>query len=432
MPGVIAVGLGWGDEGKGKIVDTLSHDVDFVVRAQGGNNAGHTIKTGENEFALHIIPSGILYPKVRCYIGGGTVIDPQSFLDEVQGLHEANIQTEDRLFISAYAHVIMPYHKLIDKLEEEKKKGLAIGTTCKGIGPCYADKATRVGLRIADIVSPKWLKEKLQIALKEKNELLEKFYNHPPLNFDEIYKEYHDLGKKILPYVRDIEGNLEQELKLEKKVLFEGAQGALLDGTLGTYPYVTSSCTIAGGVCSGAGVGPTQINHTVGIMKAYMTRVGNGPFPTELTVSEKELFPSNKKSREIGVTTGRLRQMGWFDAVITRHAIRINGANSIALTKLDILDQLASIKICVEYELDGKRLCSPPVIAEELDEVIPVYEELPGWLEDTSNISSYEELPENAKKYLKRLEELCHTPISMISYGPERDKILHLIDPFAT
>jgi adenylosuccinate synthase len=418
---IAVFGMQWGDEGKGKVIDLLSKEAHHIGRAQGGNNAGHTIVDGEKEFKFHLIPSGILYPHTHCYIGGGTVVDPPSLLQEM-----AALEVDNRLFLSKYAHVVLPYHRLLDKLSEEKKGKLAIGTTGKGIGPCYVDKAKRAGLRIAELIDPQLLRHRLEELLPAKNEELSKIYGHPGLGLEELFQEFEGYGKRLKPFAAPVEEMLFEAWKKGEKILFEGAQGALLDLTFGTYPFVTSSCTLAGGASAGLGIGPSKIDHVVGVTKAYTTRVGNGPFPTELSEEELALFPGHTIAREIGTTTGRKRRLGWFDAVILRTTICLNGADSLAIMKLDILDKLDEIKICTGYLLNGKLLSYMPATIEELKQAQPVYETLPGWKSSTRDISSHAKLPENAKRYLKRIESLLEIPISLVSVGPERDKTIWL------
>lgn len=425
MPNVVVVGLQWGDEGKGKIIDLLSEKAHAIVRAQGGNNAGHTIVVGEEEYKFHLIPSGILYPKAICMIGGGVVIDPEVLAHEIEILEKKNISLKDRLWISPYAHIIFSYHRLLDQLSEEKKTD-AIGTTGIGIGPCYADKVHRIGIRMADFLHEETFKRKLEQILVQKNQILESIYQHPPLHFDEVHKEAVCHRRKLSDYVGDVEEKFEEMFLKDQTVIFEGAQGALLDTTFGTYPFVTSSCTLSGGICTGVGVGPTKIDHTLGVMKAYATRVGNGPFPTEFHEEEISQFPDPFVSRELGTTTGRVRRVGWFDAVLLKKSILLNGVDSLAVTKLDILDSLKTIKICVAYELNGQRIKTTPVLEEEWLQVKPVYEEMAGWMEKTSDITEYENLPKQAKNYLEHLQEILRVPVFLISMGPKRDQSIIL------
>jgi adenylosuccinate synthase len=424
MSGVIVVGIQWGDEGKGKMIDLLAEHAGHVVRAQGGNNAGHTIKIGDEEFRFHLVPSGVLYPHVHCYIGGGTVIDPDVLIKEMQGLEARGIKLQGRLSISPYAHVILPYHRELDRLYEQQKGSGSIGTTGRGIGPCYADKALRIGIRMGELLNREILEKRLALAVNIKNQELEKIFHVCRVDYESLLHEYLSFGQKLAPFIISFENELDAFLKKGADVLFEGAHGSLLDTTFGTYPFVTSSPTLAGGICAGAGVGPTRIGHTLGVVKAYTTRVGNGPLPSKLSLEEERLFPDSSSAREIGTTTGRKRRMGWFDAMIVRFTAHLNGVDSIALTKLDILDQLKEIKICTGYRLHGKMLDAPPVIPEEMEAVEPVYEIVPGWQSSTCDIERREDLPKNALKYLERVEKLCDTPISILSLGPERHRTL--------
>lgn len=426
MPGVIVVGAQWGDEGKGKVIDLLSKNASHVVRAQGGNNAGHTVLIGETEYRLHLVPSGILFPHTQCYIGGGTVIDPEMLIAEIEMLQKMGIKLEGRLGISQFAHVILPYHKLLDGLVEERKKERAIGTTRKGIGPCYADKVGRIGLRIAELVHPEILASALKKNLDIKNEELRAIWNHPPLDFNEIFEKYRKLGEQVLPFVEAVETIIYEALKSSRHVIFEGAQGTFLDVTFGTYPYVTSSSTIAGGICSGAGIGPTQIDCTLGVVKAYTTRVGHGPLVTEM---KDPLFDPHE-AREVGTTTGRIRRIGWFDAPLVRHAIRLNGINGIALMKLDVLDSLDQIPICTGYLLRGRVLKDFPALQADFENIEPQYEILQGWKSSTKEAKSIKDLPQKAVQYIKRLEDLCGVPIHLISVGPKREETLILKDVF--
>lgn len=425
MSSMIVVGAQWGDEGKGKVTDLLAKSVDFVVRAQGGNNAGHTILIDSHELRFHLIPSGILHPNTQCLIAGGTVIDPGSFLEEVNCLRKEGIDFAGRLWLSNYAHVIFPYHKLLDKLYENRKKDRAIGTTGKGIGPCYADRSSRIGIRLAEFMRSDILRERLQATLFSKNQELQIIFQQEPLLLDSLLEECHQLAAKLKPFIAPVKEWIAEALKMGKKVLFEGAQGTLLDNNFGSYPYVTSSSTIAAGIIAGAGIGPTKIDHVLGVVKTYTTRVGEGPLPTAFTEKEQKMFVASK-AREIGATTGRTRRMGWFDACLVRYSAKLNGLDSMALTKLDILDILDEIKICTHYRLDGVILESPPALIEDLARVEPIYEVLEGWGKKTSHLSSYKELPEKAIYYLKRISELIDIPISMVSLGPDRKSTLFL------
>ncbi len=419
---IAVIGMQWGDEGKGKVIDLLSESAQHIARAQGGNNAGHTIVVSGKEFRFHLIPSGILYPHTKCYIGGGTVIDPSSILAEIEELKKNGVPNVKRLYISAYAHIVFPYHRLIDQLSEKQKGGAAVGTTGRGIGPCYTDKINRCGIRFADLLNPETFRTRLQATVSQKNRELEKLYDHPPIEWEPIFKEYSEYAKQLAPFAAPVEELLFQATKKGEKILFEGAQGALLDITFGTYPFVTSSCTLSGGICAGLGLGPSRIDQTIGVTKAYTTRVGNGPMPTELSGDELARFPDHTASREIGTTTGRKRRIGWFDAFLLRHTICLNGADTLALTKLDILDQLDEIKICTGY----KHCKTFPATNDELSKAIPIYESHPGWKKSTRDVKVYDDLPSLAKAYVRRIEELCEVPVSLISVGPEREKTLWL------
>jgi adenylosuccinate synthase len=429
MPGIIVVGAQWGDEGKGKIIDLLSEKAHTVVRAQGGNNAGHTIVNQDKEYKFHLIPSGILYDHVHCYIGGGTVIDPEVLLKEMDDLKHAGIDFEARLKISSSAHVIFSYHKLIDELAEKAKGPLAIGTTKRGIGPAYSDKVNRIGICMAELVDEKILKNKLKEVLNIKNFELQALYQQKPLDFESLYNHYLLLGKKIKPFVEPFQNKLHEALKQNHIVLFEGAQGTFLDVGFGTYPYVTSSQTIASGIAAGAGIGPSKINHTIGVVKAYTTRVGNGPFPTEMNESEIVDF-EHEKAREIGTTTGRKRRLGWFDVPMIKQAVSLNGLDSIALTKLDVLDHLKEIKVCIGYELGGEIIDYYPPLENELITIKPVYKIFKGWQTSTKEVKNIKDLPKEAYEYVKALEKFVSTKISILSIGPSRQETLILDDYF--
>jgi adenylosuccinate synthase len=426
MHSVIVVGIQWGDEGKGKVVDLLAERADLIVRPHGGNNAGHTIVVGAEEYRFHLVPSGILYPHTRCFIGGGTVIDPKVLLEEIHSLESKGVKIAGRLFLSHYAHVVFPFHRLLDKLLEERKGKEAIGTTGRGIGPCYTDRAARLGIRICELIDPPVLEKHLKFVLDLKNQELVALFQHPPLEFEPIFSEYCRYGEEIKKYVTEVEVELSKALKGKKKVLFEGAHGTFLDINFGTYPFVTSSSTIASGVSTGAGVGPSQIDHVIGVVKAYTTRVGQGPLPTALSAEEQTLFLDNVTAREIGTTTGRKRRMGWFDAPLVRFAVHLNGVDSLALTKLDVLDHLEQIKICTGYTLRGKMVDAPPPVAQDFSQVEPIYEVLPGWRASTKEAKRLEELPQNARRYLDRIAALVGAPIHIVSVGPERNKTLFL------
>ncbi|MGL5050436.1 MAG: adenylosuccinate synthase [Fusobacteriaceae bacterium] len=423
MAGYVIVGTQWGDEGKGKIIDALGHKADYVVRFQGGNNAGHTVVVNGEKFILHLLPSGMLHGNGKCIIGPGVVVDPAVLLKEIKTLEEKGAKTS-HLFISDRAHIIMPYHIELDKLKEEASGDKKIGTTKRGIGPCYADKISRCGIRMIDLMNLEIFAEKLRSNLEEKNVLFTKVYNVPEMNFETIfaqYKEYSELLKhRIIDSIPEINAALDQD----KFVLFEGAQAMMLDIDYGTYPYVTSSSPTAGGVTVGAGVSPRKIDRIIGVMKAYTTRVGEGPFVTELNDATGEWLRTT--GHEYGSTTGRPRRCGWLDLVVGKYATDINGLTDIVITKIDVLSGLDTIKICTGYEIDGKIHTSCPASTESLSRATPVYEELPGWTEDISAMREYEELPENCKNYIKRMEEFLGCQITMVSVGPERTQNIFL------
>ena len=420
------IGAQWGDEGKGKITDLLSRSADVVVRSQGGVNAGHTVVVAEQTFKLHLIPSGILYPKTECIIGSGTVIDPQVLIEEIEQLKALGV-TVDNLNISQTAHITMPYHREIDKASEESRGEYKIGTTGRGIGPTYADKSERTGIRVLDLMNPEHLRKQLGWTIDYKNAILEKLYNLPPLNKEKVIAEYLKYAEFLRPFVVDSSLKIYEAVKEKKNILFEGAQGTLLDLDHGTYPYVTSSNPIAGGACVGAGVGPTTIDRVIGVAKAYTTRVGEGPFPTELNDGIGELL--GDLGAEFGTTTGRRRRCGWFDAVIGRYAVRINGLDCLAITKLDVLDELAEIEVCVAYEIDGEICHHFPTNASQFANCKPVYKTLPGWQESTTGCRSLSDLPQKALNYLKYLAELMKVPIAIVSVGPSRDQTIIVEDP---
>ncbi len=421
MAAVVLIGAQWGDEGKGKITDFLAEKADMVVRYQGGNNAGHTVVINKETFKLHLIPSGIFYADKICVIGNGLVIDPKVLIEELDYLESKGVSTAN-LKISSNVHVIMPYHRLFDVLEEESKGEEKIGTTKKGIGPAYKDKASRTGIRVSDLLEKEEFAKKLKFNLQEKNLIITKIYGQKELAYQDIFEEYLGYAERIRPYVTDTSLMVNDYLDEKKKVLFEGAQGTLLDLDHGTYPYVTSSNPIAGAACIGAGVGPTKINKVVGVVKAYTTRVGEGPFPTELTGEMGELL--RERGNEYGATTGRPRRCGWFDAVILRYAVRVSGISDIALTKLDILTGLETLKICIGYLYQGKILVNFPQSLNILAECEAVYEEVPGWQEDLTGITNYNNLPEQAKRYVERIESLAKVPITMLAVGPGRTETI--------
>lgn len=420
------IGAQWGDEGKGKITDLLSKSADMVVRYQGGVNAGHTVVVQDQTFKLHLIPSGILYPNTECIIGSGTVIDPKVLLQELDQLEELGISTEN-LLISQTAHVTMPYHRVIDNASEERRGNHKIGTTKRGIGPTYADKSERTGIRIIDLMDPDGLRKQVRWTVEYKNAILEKLYNLPPLDPAEVVEEYLEYAERLRPHVVDSSLRIANAVRQKRNILFEGAQGTLLDLDHGTYPYVTSSNPVAGGACVGAGVGPTIIDRVIGVAKAYTTRVGEGPFPTEL---EDEIGHALcDRGAEFGTTTGRKRRCGWFDAVIGRYAVRINGLDCLAITKLDVLDDLEEIKVCVAYQLDGQRCNDLPSSARQFASCRPIYETLPGWKQSTADCRSLEDLPPQALNYLKFLAELMEVPIAIVSLGASRDQTIIVEDP---
>jgi adenylosuccinate synthase len=426
LANVVVIGAQWGDEGKGKITDLLSKSADVVVRYQGGVNAGHTVVVGNQTLKLHLIPSGILYPNTKCVIGCGTVIDPQLLLEELEQLESLNISTE-HLMISETAHVTMPYHKLIDQASEERRGDHKIGTTKRGIGPTYADKSERMGIRVLDLMDSKGMRKQLTWAINYKNAILEKLYDLPPLDPETVINQYLEYAERLRPFVVDSALTIYDAIQNKHNILFEGAQGTLLDLDHGTYPYVTSSNPVAGGACVGAGIGPTMIDRVIGVAKAYTTRVGEGPFPTELHGDLGEQLCD--RGAEFGTTTGRKRRCGWFDAVIGRYAVRINGLDCLAITKLDVLDELDEIKVCVAYEIDGERCEHFPRNARHFANCQPIYKTLPGWKKSTSDCRTLEDLPKEALDYLKYLAELMEVPIAIVSLGASRDQTIIVEDP---
>ena len=424
MSNVVITGAQWGDEGKGKIVDLLTEEADYIVRYQGGHNAGHTVVIGDKEFILHLIPSGILRPGKKCVIGNGVVIDPHALLSEIDGLSEKGIETGNNFFISGRAHIIMPYHRAIEKESEKLKGSLRIGTTGRGIGPSYADKIARVGIRVVDLIDKDVFKEKLKINLQEMNYFLERLYGVKGFVLDDVYNEYTAYADRLRDFVVDTAILLNRAIEEGKNILFEGAQGTHLDVDHGTYPYVTSSNATSGGACTGTGVGPTKIDKVVGVVKAYTTRVGSGPFPTELKDKDGEYL--RERGREYGATTGRPRRCGWFDAISTSYAAKVNGFTEMALTKLDVLDDLEEIKICIGYKYNGKRYEDLPSELKVLEGCEPIYESMEGWKASTSGISKYEALPQKAKRYIERIRELVGEEIVIISTGFRRDETIVL------
>ncbi len=423
MPATVVLGTQWGDEGKGKFTDLVAKEMHLVVRYQGGHNAGHTIVVDGESFALQLLPSGILYDHITPIIGNGVVVDPRVLLTEIDTLEARGVDTS-RLKVSGNAHLILPYHQLLDKLTERHLGKNKLGTTKRGIGPAYADKALRVGIRVQDLLDPKIFREKLDVVLREKNPMLAKVYNQLPIDADEIAAEYLDeCGPRIAPMVADSVALVHDALEAGQHVLLEGAQATFLDLDHGTYPFVTSSNPVAGGACTGAGIGPRHIDRIIGIAKAYVTRVGSGPFPTELLDETGDLLVD--RGHEYGVNTKRRRRPGWFDAVMLRQAVRLNSLSELAITKLDILDVFDTLRVCVAYEVDGQRVEHLPYHQSELHKAVPVYEELPGWNTDISGITEASDLPPAARAYLAFLEQQVGVPVRLVGVGPGRDQFLH-------
>jgi len=421
MAGIVLVGAQWGDEGKGKITDLLADDMDYVVRFQGGNNAGHTIIHGGRTLKLHLIPSGIMYPHITPVIGNGVVIDPKVLLEEMDTLEAAGLSTR-RLLISCNAHLIMPYHRDLDGASEHRLGSNEIGTTRRGIGPAYMDKAARVGIRVQDLTDEHIFRKKVAAALVEKNDILEKVYGMRPYTVDEIAEEYLVYAERIKPHISDTSYTINKALDADQWVFFEGAQGTLLDLDHGTYPFVTSSSPISGGACTGAGVGPKRIDRVLGIAKAYITRVGSGPFPTELSDETGVLLQT--VGGEFGTTTGRQRRCGWYDAVIVRYAVQVNGLTDLVITKLDVLSAVDTIKVCVAYEYEGTRYNNLPCHQTAFHHAKPIYEELPGWGVDITACRTFEELPKEARDYIEFIEDLAEVPVSLIAVGPSREQTI--------
>ncbi|MFN3921202.1 MAG: adenylosuccinate synthase [Caldimicrobium sp.] len=418
MPAIVIVGTQWGDEGKGKIVDVLTEKAHYVVRFQGGNNAGHTLVINQKKHILHLIPSGIFHPQTVCVIGNGVVVDPAVIIDEIERLKRSGVEiTPEKLKISERAHAIMPYHKAIDLAREAKAHKNKIGTTGRGIGPCYEDKVGRRGFRLIDLTKPAFFKERLKTILEEKNFILQ-YLSAEPLKFEEIYDQYIEYGEYLKPFLTDTSTLLWEALKKGLNILFEGAQGTFLDVDYGTYPYVTSSNTLAGNACAGSGFGPTHIKEVLGIVKAYTTRVGEGPFPTELKDELGDYL--RERGGEYGATTGRPRRCGWLDLVMIKTAVRLNGLTSLALTKMDVLSGLNQIKICIAYKLGNQIIDYFPSTIEELSQVEPLYEELPGWKVNLSEIKDFSDLPKAAQEYIEKIEKYLGIPITIISTGPDR------------
>ena len=427
MSAVVVIGTQWGDEGKGKIVDYLAEKADVVVRYQGGNNAGHTVIVGGNEFKLHLLPSGILYQGKTCVIGNGVVVDPAVLITEIENMIAKGVDPSG-LRISNRAHVIMPYHRLLDAVEEDYRGDFKIGTTKRGIGPCYMDKNARSGIRMVDLLDEEEFSAKLERNLEAKNHLLKAVYNEEGFDFEAVKAEYLGYAEKLRPYVTDTSAVLHEAIGEGQKVLFEGAQATLLDLDHGTYPYVTSSHPIAGGACIGAGIGPSKISKVIGVVKAYTTRVGEGPFPTELLDATGDEI--REQGREYGTTTGRPRRCGWLDACVVRYAGYVSGIDYMAITRLDILDKLKTLKICVGYQYKGQILKEFPASLKVLAEVEPVYEEFEGWETDISSVRSYDELPAKARRYVERLSEVSGIKIGIVSVGPRRDQTIILHEMF--
>ncbi len=419
---VVVVGAQWGDEGKGKLIDFLSQDVDITARYQGGNNAGHTVVVGEKEYVFHLLPSAILHKRKICVIGNGVVVDPKALLAEINELKEKGIDVKpQQLKVSGLCHVVMPYHRVLDGLRESVRKN-KIGTTGRGIGPCYSDKVARCGIRMVDLLNPGILKAKLEDNLTEKNEIFSKVFKQKDFSFDALYTEYLEYGKLLKDYVCDTALYLNRAIDKKKSVLFEGAQGTFLDIDFGTYPFVTSSSTIAGGVCSGSGVAPTKIDKILAAVKAYTTRVGEGPFPTEFSDSLEDEIRA--KGKEFGATTGRPRRCGWFDSVLVNYSVMVNGISELAIMKLDVLDDLKEIKICTAYEYQGKRFKDFPMDFEVLSNATPVYETIAGWAAPTRGVTKFKKLPLNAQRYIIRLEKLLGVAIRYVSTGSKRSETI--------
>jgi len=426
MPNIVVVGAQWGDEGKGKVVDVITPHVNVVVRYQGGNNAGHTVVVGREKYVLHSIPSGILHPGCRCVVGCGVVVDPGSLIEEMESLVQRGVTLDGNLFISKNAHLIMPYHPALDRASEAKLGARRIGTTGKGVGPAYVDKAARVGIRMADLLNEALFREKLELNVAQKNRLLREIYDAQTFTVEEILNQYLRYAGWLAPYITDTALLLSKWIDSGYSVLFEGAQGTMLDIDHGTYPYITSSSTTAGGAATGTGVPPTRLHGVLGVSKAYATRVGGGPFPTEMQGAIAEAIRA--RGNEYGATTGRPRRCGWFDGIVARYAVRVNGLDTVALTKLDVLDQCETVKICVGYRYRGDVLTEFPEDETVMAEAVPVYEELSGWCAPTGGFQLEAELPAKARQYLARLEELLGVPFCLISTGPQRAETIVVED----
>jgi adenylosuccinate synthase len=417
----IIIGGQWGDEAKGKITDAIAEHADMVIRPNGSTNAGHTVQIGDDIFKLHLVPAGILRPGCDCVIGAGVAIPPADLLQEIDDIESRGIDTS-RLFISDRANIIMPFHPLQDQLEETQRGSHNIGTTLRGNGPAYADKAGRRGIRVADLLDERALIERLNLTIPEKNATLTTLYNQPPLDISQLLEQFAAYGEKLSPRVVQAEVMVQDAIEAGKSIIVEGAQAAMLDIDYGTYPYVTSTSPTASGACQGAGIGPTQVTNVISVYKAYTSRVGGGPYPTELLDATGELL--RERGVEYGTTTGRPRRTGWFDGVAARYTTRLNGVTHAAVTKLDVLDTLPEIKICVGYELNGESVPAPHAVAEVYGQVKPIYETLPGWQEDTTACRSYDEFPENARQYIDRLEAVLGVPVVMLGVGPSREQLI--------
>lgn len=423
MPVLALVGGQWGDEGKGKVIDSLAADADMVVRYAGGDNAGHTTVNPHGTFRLHLIPSGIFYPEVSCIIGNGVVVNPAVLMREISELREHGVETSN-LLVSDRAHLIMPYHTLLDRLEEERRGSGAIGTTQRGIGPAFVDKVARTGIRVGDLQDSTIFRDRLELVMEQKNALLTSLYGHPALSVDEVYEQYLGFANQMNPYIVDTLPVIHQAMQRDDRIMLEGAQGALLDTDFGTYPFVTSSSPLAGNATLGSGLGPTHIRRVIGVFKAYATRVGSGPMPTELKDEMGDFI--REKAKEYGATTGRPRRCGWFDAIAGKFSVRINGMTEIALTHLDIFDGFESIKICTGYRIEGGFTTDFPTQIGRVERCEPVYEEIPGWHECTEGISSYTQLPVNARKYIDTISSLLDCRVSLVSMGPKREQMIEV------
>ncbi|MBN1102398.1 MAG: adenylosuccinate synthase [Deltaproteobacteria bacterium] len=431
MGNVVVVGTQWGDEGKGKVVDLLAEKADLIARFQGGNNAGHTLVVNGKQTICHLIPSGILHENKKCLIGNGVVVDPEVLIHEINTLREKGVAVDhERLSLSTKAHLIMPYHRAVDAAREAAKGKDKIGTTGRGIGPCYEDKACRTGIRAVDLLEPDTLEEKVKANLREKNFYLTQYLKAEPLEFQTILDAYLGMAAVLRPYITDVSIQIDKAVKAGKRVLFEGAQGTHLDVDHGTYPFVTSSNPVSGSACAGVGVGPDKLHHVVGIVKAYTTRVGAGPFATELLDQTGDYI--QKRGAEFGATTGRRRRCGWLDLVVVNDSVRLNGLTSLGITKLDVLTGLDTLKICVAYDLDGKRVYARPASLKETARCVPVYEEVPGWRDEISQARNMDELPAAARGYLRRIEEVTGVPLSIVSVGAGREQTIVLRDPFSS